>query len=344
MKVSFVSSQAISQAMKYQTLRMQAEMMKAQTEVTTGRHADVGLALGALSGQTFSMAKEIERIEGIVDANGLARSRLSATQVGMQQITENAEKLIEGIVTARGDASSSDIIRQQAKEVLQAVTSILNTQMSGQYIFAGINTDAKPIADFFAADAPNRDAFETAFAAAFPDPENASPEDVLAFLEDDEIQAQFFGEGWNDNWSDATDQQIVSRITLTETAETSVSANNPAMRKIAMAASTIHAMLEAPLSRGARDAVLDKAMDLLGSAVVDLANQQSYTGITEARIESANDRLSMQKDIFTKSIGNMEGVDPYEASTKVNSLLAQIEISYALTARIQGMSLLRYLP
>lgn len=343
MKVSFVSSQAISQALRYQTLRMQAEIVKGQTETTTGRHADVGLALGALSGQTFSMAREIERIDGVIDANQLAKSRLSTTQVGLQQITEEAEKLIEGLVTARGDVGSGNIVRQQAKEVLGAVTSILNTQMSGQYIFAGINTDAKPITNYFDADSEARDAFESAFTLAFPEPEDASADDILAFLEENAVQEQFFGDGWNENWSNAADQQIISRITLGETAETSVSANNDAMRKIAMAASTIYTMLEAPLGQEARNAVLDKGMELLGSAIVDLANQQSFTGITEARIDSANERLSMQKDIFTRSISDMEGVDPYEALTNVNSLMAQLEISYAMTGRMQQMSLLRFL-
>ncbi|WP_312860661.1 flagellin [Neoaquamicrobium sediminum] len=75
----------------------------------------------------------------------------------------------------------------------------------------------------------------------------------------------------------------------------------------------------------------------------DLANQQGATGITQQRIERANDRMSMQVDLFTESLTEMEGVDPAEASTRVNSLLAQIEISYSLTARLQQLSLLRYL-
>ena len=37
----------------------------------------------------------------------------------------------------------------------------------------------------------------------------------------------------------------------------------------------------------------------------------------------------------------MEGVDPYEASTRVADLLSHIETSYALTARIQQLSLLK---
>jgi flagellar hook-associated protein 3 FlgL len=38
-----------------------------------------------------------------------------------------------------------------------------------------------------------------------------------------------------------------------------------------------------------------------------------------------------------------EGVDPYEAASRVQDLLSHIETSYALTARIQQLSLLRFL-
>jgi flagellar hook-associated protein 3 FlgL len=37
-------------------------------------------------------------------------------------------------------------------------------------------------------------------------------------------------------------------------------------------------------------------------------------------------------------------VDPFEASTRVAALMTQVETAYAMTARIQNLSLLKYLP
>ena len=54
--------------------------------------------------------------------------------------------------------------------------------------------------------------------------------------------------------------------------------------------------------------------------------------------------MSIQIDIMTNHIGVLEGVDPYEASTRVSALLTQVETAYAMTARIQKLSLLKYLP
>jgi flagellar hook-associated protein 3 FlgL len=51
----------------------------------------------------------------------------------------------------------------------------------------------------------------------------------------------------------------------------------------------------------------------------------------------------MQTDLLEKNINDLEGVDPYKASTRVTTLLQQIESSYALTTRIQQLSLVKFL-
>lgn len=348
MKVSFVSSQAISQALRYQTMRMQAELVKAEKEVVTGRVADAGLALGARTGLSVSMSREVDRLKGLIDSNQLASSRLASTQASLQQLNEAADKLLSAYATAMTDVSDPAIAQQEAEGVLATMTSVLNGNLAGEHLFAGINTDVKPLNDFLDPASANRVAFDAAFATYFgfaataPAAANITAAQMDDFLTT-EIEPQFLGGDWNTLWSSATDQQIVSRITLTETAQTSVSANIPGVRKMAMAAAAVAAILDGPLGTEARQTLLQRTSELVGAAITDLANQQSQSGITENRIENASERMSMQIDLFTRSITDLEGVDEYEASTRVSGLLAQIEISYSLTARIQQLSLVRFL-
>lgn len=348
MKVSFVSSQAISQALRYQTNRLQSDLVIAQKELSTMTVADKGLALGARTGISVSMHREMERLEGLKDSNQLAASRLSQTQLILQQLNKEASELTGTLTTAISGASDPSIAKKAAEGVLSMMSSVLNTNVGGVYLFAGINTDMKPINDFLDPTSPNRqafdDAFQTYFGFAPNDPQAAdiAEADMTDFL-DTVVEPQFLGAEWGNVWSSATDQQIVSRITLTETAQTSVSANIPGFRKLAMAASTVAALISTDMGNAASNVVLERAINLLGEVVNDLANQESATGITEARIEKANDRMSMQVDLFTRSLIDLEGVDEFAASTKVTGLLAQIELSYSLTARIQQMSLLKYI-
>lgn len=347
MKVSFVSSQAISQAMRYQMLRMQGDLTKANTEVVTGRVADVGLTLGSRTGVAVSFHREVDRLKGLIDSNSFAATRLEATQVGLKEMTDEASKLMSALTTALATSSNPSIARQEADAVLGALTSTLNTNLNGEYLFAGINTDVKPLNDFNDPASPNRVAFDAAFVAHFgfasdhANAANISKADMSAFL--DTVESQFLGGGWNTLWSTATDQQINSRITLTETSQTSVSANISGFRKLAMAASVVSATFDGPLGEAARAAVLERSLALLGQSMTELSSQQGITGVTEQRIERANERMTMQINLMTNSLYDMEGVDEYEASTRVAGLMAQIEISYSITSRMQQLSLLKFL-
>jgi flagellar hook-associated protein 3 FlgL len=347
MKASFVSSLSISQAMRYSTMRTQSDLAKALKEQDTGKVYDSGLALGVRTAQTVTFARDLERLNGIVDSNGLVSARLKATQEALDNITGAAQDFL-GVLTASvsGDAAAS-VTRDSGRTALETLNSIINTPFNGEYIFAGINTDVKPL-DGFAAGSPAKTAFDAAFLAHFTfaqnDPQAAS---ITAAQMDTfmtaALEPQFLGAGWQANWSNATDQKIVSRIALNETTETSVSANNEGVQKLAMAAAAISDLFDSNLSAAGKQALADRAVGLVGEAIASLAELQSQTGVVEQRVTAASERMTMQADLFERSIIETEGVDPYEAANRVKDLLSHIETSYALTARIQQLSLLRFL-
>lgn len=345
MKVSFVSTQAISQAIRYQMMRMQADFVKANEEAVTWKVADTGLALGARTSMSVSLHRDVDRISGLLDSNSLASSRLSATQLVLQRMTDEADQMLKAVTTALSAESTAEVAQKEAAAFLKTMEGLLNTHTKGEYLFAGINTDMKPFNDFTSPSSPNQIAFDNAYQAYFGAPVDASQitaaqmEDFLATV----VAPQFEEPEWNANWSSATNQQIVSRITLTETVETSVSANIDPFRQLAMAAATVSALATTDMSQAAKDVIFNKAISQIGAAIDGLGKQQGYTGIAEQRIERANERMSMQRDLMTKSVGNLEGVDEAEAAVRVKTLLAQIEISYSLTARLQQMSLLKFL-
>ncbi|MGQ3278203.1 MAG: flagellin, partial [Shinella sp.] len=56
-----------------------------------------------------------------------------------------------------------------------------------------------------------------------------------------------------------------------------------------------------------------------------------------------NTSLGAQITILSNSIKDMEGIDTYEAATRVTTLESQLSLAYTLTSRIQNLSLLNYL-
>ncbi|WP_157016381.1 flagellar hook-associated family protein [Mesorhizobium xinjiangense] len=347
MKVSYVSSNAINQALRYSLMRMQSQLVKGQTEATTGKVADTGLALGARTGNSISLHRDVDRLKGIIDTNALVSSRLSASQEALSDIRAAGESFLSAVAVAASGGAEKETAQQAGQLMLDTLTGIINTSFNGEYIFAGVNTDIKPLNDYSAGSDSKAD-FDAAFQAEFGFAQtdaaagNLTAAEIQAFLEGP-AAAEFTGTQWQDNWSNATDQGITSRITLGETTETSVSANEEGIQKIAMAATVVADLFNSELSEDALRQIAEFATSLVGEALGDIATTQGRVGFVEQRVTQASERLTMQVDLFSETLLEMEGVDPYEAATRVEELRAQIETAYTLTARLNQLSLLRYL-
>lgn len=348
MKVSSVSTTAISNALRFSLLRAQADLTTAQKESQTGKIADTGLALGTRTSVTMSFQRDMDRLNGLVDSNTLVSGRLKATQNSMAQISSGAQEFLSALTTTSSSSALGTVTQNAATTMVDQLTSTLNSSFNGEQLFAGVNTDVQPIADYDAAGSPAKAAFDTAFQTYFGFPQsdpaaaNISKPDMTNFL-NTVVEPQFLSGAWQTNWSTASDETITSRITLTETTNTSVSANQAAFRKLMMTGVTVKELFASNVGVGGKEAVVEWAVSTVGTAVGDLGTLQATTGITEKRVTDASDRLTVQSELFEKQIGNMVNVDPYEAATRVNDLLSQIQNSYALTARIQQLSILNYL-
>lgn len=346
MKAFFVSSSAVSEALRYSVMRGQASLIKAQKEATTGLVADTGLALGARTSQTVSFARELERMKAIIDTNAVVTSRLTTTQEALNQVSDLAQSFMSTLTSNLAGNDTTAVSVAHAKNTLSTLTSILNTNLDGQYLFAGINTDRKPLASYEAGSAA-KTSYDAAFAqyltdtgatAADPFPTAANVDNFVTNYMD----PLFMGAGWSD-WSDASDQRISSRIAFNDKTDTSVTANTSGVRKLVMASTIVGETLSGDLDDAARNRLVENVVAMVGGAIADLTELRAETGLTQRRITEASERMEAQAHVFEKHLLKMEGVDPFEAATRANDLLGDIEASYALTARIQQLSLLKFI-
>ena len=120
MKATSVSSAALSNAMRYQQMRMQAELVKATKESTTGKVADVGLALGARTSQAVTFSRDLDRLNVIIDSNALVSARLSSTQSALGQLSDAAQNLLSALTAASRRCRRAPSPRQAGKAALAA--------------------------------------------------------------------------------------------------------------------------------------------------------------------------------------------------------------------------------
>lgn len=348
MKTSFISTYNMASGLRNNLSRLQTDLNKASVEVASSHHADVGLSLGNQSARALALRLDYSSLDVYINSNGEVAARLQQTQAALQSISSSASAFLANLVSTTNSPSSATQLTTNARSTLGALIDVANATGGGQSLFGGINVGQLPLAEY--SGAPKL-ALDTAFANAFglpmPDPQadaavaSIDPAAMADFL-DNEFAALFSDPAWTDSWSSASDTNLQSSIAPSEQIETSANANEPAMRKLAMAYSMVAELGAEKLSPATLDVIVAKSREVLGSAISDLTGMQGRLGLAEERISSATKRLTNEKDVVSNGITSLEGVDPVEAKVRFDTLSTQIEMSYAMTTRILSLSILKY--
>ena len=348
--VSITSTQSLTNALRRSVLDVQTQLSRAQTEVSTGRVADLGLGLGAAIQHVYSYRFHADDLAALTASNDLISTRLSATDTALSSIATTAQNFLQTLVSAQsGGGSDPGVIQGYAETGLKSLISALDTSVDGVRIFGGVNTGVAPVADYFSdpVSAPKQavdQAFFSAFGIAQGDPGAGSITDqqMKDFLSGS-FADLFSPSGWSGAWSSASDETTTNRISLSQTSETSVSANEAALRSLAQVYSMVADLGVQSLSRPAYQQVLQTASATMADAISSLTTLRAKVGLMQKAISDANESLSAQRDMIATQIGALENVDPYEASTRLNNLTTQLETSYTLTGKIQKLTLSKYI-
>lgn len=350
MKTSFISNLSVQSSMRSTINQVQSELIQSQKEVVTGQHYNIGETLGGTTTRALDLRRERDMMDNLMATNSVVTQRLSSSQMALETISDAGQTALNTYVALAGSTDST-----QLSTAVQTLTSVVdqfvdaaNTSVNGEYIFAGINTDVKPVGDYISDETGARTAFDTAFTGYFgftkddAQAEFITPTQMEDFLEVLVEPMYMSGPEWATTWSTASDTPMTSRISRTEVVQSSVSVNEDGFRQLAFASIIGIELLNLPISSDTRAIVSNKAIEYMGKAIYGVDSQRGLLGLSENRVAMANEVLQAQVDIVKLNLDDLEGVDVYEASTKITALTNQMEISYNLTARISELSLVNY--
>jgi len=349
MKTTFISTLTLWKSTRSALPKMQADLAKANEEIATGRYADIGRELGYRVGGAISLRQERAELDALKDGNATVSLRLGASKVALDQVRSTAQDFLATLVSAPSRVVDGRAIADAGKRNLQAFTAQMNKAVAGQFIFAGTNVKQQPVAEYESVPtSAAKSAVNTAFIAKFGFPQTdpavstINPNDMRDFLRDN-FAPLFEEPAWSTTWSSATSQNIESRISPSEKIKTSANANEAGFRKLAMAYTMASDLALPNLSEETQAVVVSKMIEVLGAATTDVVQIQANLGAAEKKVTEANERISLQRDLFDKKIIGLENVDPAEAKTRVDTLMTQIQMSYSLTSQLRQLSLINYI-
>ena len=340
-----IPTRLLSQAPRLAMADGQTRLAAAQREATTGRHADVGLALGARTGTSIAFRLDLELVTTTLQRAGQARIEAGVSQASLSNLSKLAQGFQSMLGGARTAENGKSLAATSARSSLDAMITTLSTTYEGRYIFGGLMTQSAPMTPY--ADGPRQaivTAFETRF--GFPPSDPAAAGLTAAELRDfiDGDFAMLFGDAeWSSTWSSATDEAPLFRLRGGGEVSLHATANQTFARTLAQAFAMVEVLGSGNISQQAFEAVADRGLARVTEAQMHIGAEQARIGSGESRLKLEIDRLETTEVKLASAIRELEGVDAYEAANRVNGLMTQLEASYALTARIGRLSLLSYI-
>lgn len=332
-------------------------LLKAETEVATGRHSDPFAALGARSIEAMSTRAVYERTEGRIESNTFLQNRLDLMATSLGNVREAAQEVLTMAIT-NTDASSSrpQFLKDMAKDAFDTIVSFMNTSYNGKSLFAGVDSDRAPMNRWGEADGTTglspQDVMDSIIGGSIASSADAATKQA-------EIDAVFNGtpsvaaHAYEDTFFNGTaltdglgnpNPRMTAQIDENLNISYGVQANDQGfrdlMRGLAMLASGDPADIT---DNDAYEAWVGAAAGALGAGVNAVLNAETRTGTMQKLVEDSNDRLNGKKELLSLHISNLESVDPYEAATRLTSVQTQLQASYAVTARLSQLSYINFM-
>lgn len=349
MKASFISTATLLNSARSTTARTQADLTKANIEVNKGRYADVGLELGYKMSSTLNLRQQVDDITEQQLRNKLTNVRVTDSQNALNQIRSDGEAFLALIAPGKLTDGSGGVIAQAAASKLTAFIGQMNATTAGQFLFSGINSAQRPIADYESTpQSAAKTAFTQAFQTAFgfvpgtqPGAGQITPAQMKTFL-DGPVATLFADPQWGSTWSSASNTNVRNEIGSGENPETSTNANAQAFRQLAMIYTVGSSIGLASLAPATQSVVYEKMRSVAGVATIGVTQIHADLGTVEARITTLDKQLDARKNILTEGFASLEKVDVAEAKSRVDSLTTLLQISYSLTSQTRKLSLIDY--
>ena len=346
--MTYISSLSLTSPLRQSILSLQSQLADSQSEASSGVYADLGLQLGAHAGTSISLKNETDQLTAYTDSNAYISTRLSSTDSVLTNLTSSAQNISDSLITATAISTYSPSVTTGAQNALQSLIGGLNTSAGDQYIFGGLKTNSSPIANYFGTPpSAGKTAVDNSFQSTFGTSQTSSDAGSITGSQmtdylNNQFAAQFADPNWQ-NFSSASSAQLTSSISPSQTATTSVSANQSAFRSLTEGYTMLTEFTGSNMSADARAAVITKAQTLINTGLSGLNVAQSNVGDTQAAITAAGTQTSAQIDVLKSSVSTLDSVNTVTVANTLSALQTQLQTSYQLTSSLQKLSLTNYL-
>ena len=287
--------------------RTQSALASNQIQLATGKKAQTYSEISTQSSELVSLERSVERGEQFKVNINDATTKLNTVDSSLSVMVERATEVKSIISNALSGDNIKDLpLQQLATTFSTEVANLLNTQLGGQYVFAGSLTDTAPVDLTDPAYTP-----QAGLPGVFAPDTNYYQGDnyVRSVRADDNFQLSY-----------------------------GINADHPAFEQLLRALSYLD-------YAGANQDpnVLAQSFQLAESAIDELSNLRGQVGANLQVLEKAHEGHEDFETVASNVVSTIEDVDIAQATSELAFNEVQLQGAFLSIARVQNLSLLEYL-
>ena len=297
-----------SQSAMLNLLAAESRQNDAQQQVSTGKLATDLKGFGHQA-EALTAAKTLKnRVDGFVDSAKTLASKLDAQNLALSQVADSAQGAKDAISNAIATGHADGLMAAMQSFFGEAAQS-LNTQFDGQYLFAGGQTAAAPVAVNSLAQLP---------AAAPSDMfKNDQLKPVAQIDEATTLQTGFLASDVGGDIFDAFKQMQVFQQ----------GPNGPFDGELTEAQTTF----------------LKGMLNTFGAAASGAVDVTAQNGLLQNRVDQVGKTQADRQDMLEGMIGGITDVDVAEAVSNLSQAQIAVQASAQVYASLRNTSLLDFL-
>ena len=337
--------------------RTSVALQEAGLEVSTGRRADIFADLGPRAASSITLRTREDNTQAYLASNDLLQGRL---QVQLESVDAIRAEVTNVLQTTLANASSplagAETLVTQARAGIDISIAQMNVSFDGQALFGGTRSNAAPLTEYTEVNPATGRSPKDVIDSIITGPPTTIAEVNTIVAELDAVFSSTAADPLNNFESTffigtpLLDGGGLPSSRVTATIEPSlqlsygVQANDEPFREIYKGFAMLASFDVTEIAdRDVYTAWMSAVSETLGNASLASLEVSTEIGFNQKVVENATERLENLSRVHQTQLGELEGVDSYEAATRLTNLEVQLRASYEVTSQLSALSLLNYL-
>jgi flagellar hook-associated protein 3 FlgL len=320
---------------------LQSEMASLQQQTASGKKADRYGDLGADAQPAINLSTELDAFGAYQTTVTQLQSRtdLMDKALGAIKDTANAVQLTASQLAAGGVQTGSPAnLQTAAANAVGSITSQLQTEIAGFYLFAGDNLQQPPMV---ASQTVLGQVQAAVTAALGTTPPPANVPNAISQAVDSVFATQ-------SNVYVGGNPLKPTRVSDTETVSYGITANDPRTIQLlkglyTIAATPVPGAGSPAMSTADYEATMQAAQTDLAAGLNGLDVMVTTNGMVQNRLAAVAGEQTDTQALLKTEFGSLTDADMADVATRLSNLQTQLNAVYAVTAQLKNLSLVNFL-